>query len=243
MVLDTLFCFAHRGYQRFYSENTLQAISEALELKVGGVEIDLWNVGGQLLVTHDRRLGRLQPGNTIITDMKPETLRAIPLPCGSKIPTLQEVLNLIGDKAQLNIEIKGPNCATLLAKEIRAFVTDGGATFDQYIVSSFDQFQLFECLRLLPEVRRGVILVGVPLDLAASTAPLKAYSLHTALDFFHKDLINDAKYRGLKNYIFTVNNPDDLALLASQGVDGVFTDKPQIVLNFNATIMDTRSTD
>ncbi|WP_444924792.1 glycerophosphodiester phosphodiesterase [Microbulbifer sp. DLAB2-AF] len=239
MALGTLFCFAHRGYQGLFSENTLQAISEALDLKVGGVEIDIWNIGGQLLVTHDRRLGRLQPGNTIITDMQPETLRAMPLPCGSKIPTLQEVLDLIGDKAQLNIEIKGPNCATLLAQEIRTFVTDRGATFDQYIVSSFDQLQLYECLRLLPEVRRGVIIVGVPLDLAACTAPLKAYSLHTALDFLHKDLLNDAKYRGLKNYIFTVNNPDDLALLASQGVDGVFTDRPQIVLDFNKKIMGT----
>ncbi|MFA0811278.1 glycerophosphodiester phosphodiesterase [Microbulbifer epialgicus] len=237
MASGTLFCFAHRGYQRFSSENTLQAIDQALELEVGGIEIDIWNVGGQLLVTHDRRLGRLQPGNELITDMQPEALRKTPLPCGSTIPILQEVLELIGDRAQLNIEIKGPNCAAPVAREIRAFVTDKGTTFDQYIVSSFDQHQLYECLRLLPEVRRGVIIVGVPLDLAACTAPLKAYSLHTALDFLNTDLLNDAKRRGLKNYVFTVNNSSDLVLLASQGVDGVFTDKPHIVLDFNARIL------
>ncbi|BBM04088.1 glycerophosphodiester phosphodiesterase [Microbulbifer sp. GL-2] len=237
MTPGTLFCFAHRGYQRLASENTLQAIDCALELAVGGIEIDIWKVGGQLLVTHDRRLGRLQPGSELITSMRPETLRKRPLPCGNIIPTLQEVLELIGDRAQLNIEIRGPNCAELLAQEVRAFVSDKGYTFDQYIISSFDQRQLYECLCLLPEVRRGVIAVGIPLDLAACTAPLKAYSLHSALDFLNPDLLIDARQRGLKNYIFIVNNPSDLKLLAEQGVDGVFTDEPHIVLDFNARML------
>ncbi|WP_444919860.1 glycerophosphodiester phosphodiesterase [Microbulbifer sp. CnH-101-G] len=233
----TLFCFAHRGYQLRASENTLQAISQALELAVGGIEIDVWNIGGQLLVTHDRRLGRLLSGNELITDLHPDTLRERTLPCGNKIPTLREVLELVGNSAQLNIEIKGPNSAALVAKEIRMFVSDEGTSFEQYIVSSFDHRQLHECLHLIPEVRRGVLFSGIPLDLAASTGPLKAYSLHTCLDFLEADLIADAKRRGLKNYVFTVNNPDDLLLLATQGVDGVFTDEPQIVLDFNTQVL------
>ncbi|GAB2884502.1 glycerophosphodiester phosphodiesterase [Microbulbifer echini] len=241
MTSGTLFCFAHRGYQRSASENTLQAIEHAMELAVVGIEIDIWNIGGQLLVTHDRRLGRLQPGRELITDMCAEALRKRPLPCGNTIPILQEVLELVGDRAQLNIELKGPNCANLFAQEVRAFVIDKGATFDQYIVSSFDQRQLYECLCLLPEVRRGVIILGVPLDLATCATPLKAYSLHTALDFLNTDLLADAKQRGLKNYIFTVNEPDDLILLAEQGIDGVFTDKPQMVLDFNARILASKA--
>ncbi|MFA0811598.1 glycerophosphodiester phosphodiesterase [Microbulbifer epialgicus] len=237
MTPGTLFCFAHRGYHQRASENTLQAIGHALEMAVGGIEIDIWNVGGQLLVTHDRRLGRLLAGSELITDLRPETLRERPLPCGNTIPTLHEVLELVSDSAQLNIEIKGPNCANLVAKTIRAFISDKGTTFDQYIVSSFDHHQLYECLRLLPEVRRGVIVSGVPLDLAACTAPLKAYSLHTSLDFINEHMLADAKQRGLKNYVFTVNNPNDLLLLAAQGVDGVFTDEPQVVLDFNARVL------
>ncbi|WP_444910354.1 glycerophosphodiester phosphodiesterase [Microbulbifer sp. TRSA005] len=237
MSLSTLFCFAHRGYQRQASENTLQAISQALALDVDGIEIDVWNIGGQLLVTHDRRLGRLLSGNELITDLHPDALRQRPLPCGNNIPTLREVLELIGSNAQLNIEIKGPNSAALVAKEIQTFVSDKGVSFDQYIVSSFDHRQLHECLQLIPSVRRGVLFSGIPLDLAASTVPLKAYSLHTSLDFISADLIADAKQRGLKNYVFTVNSPDDLILLASQGVDGVFTDQPKIVLDFNMQVI------
>ncbi|BBM02164.1 glycerophosphodiester phosphodiesterase [Microbulbifer sp. GL-2] len=237
MTPGTLFCFAHRGYPRRASENTLQAIGHALELSVGGIEVDIWNVGGELLVKHDRRLGRLLAGSELITEMRPEALRERPLPCGNTIPTLQEVMELVGDSAQLNIEIKGPDCAALLAQEIRGFVSDKGTTFDQYIISSFDHRQLYECLRLLPEVRRGVLISGVPLDLATCTAPLQAYSLHTNLDFICADLLADARQRGLKNYVFTVNNPSDLAMLAAQGVDGVFSDEPQIVLDFNTRIL------
>ncbi|WKD48704.1 glycerophosphodiester phosphodiesterase [Microbulbifer spongiae] len=236
MATGTLFCFAHRGYQQRASENTLQAIGHALEMAVGGIEVDVWNIGGQLLVKHDRRLGRLIAGSELITDMRPETLRERPLPCGGTIPSLREVLELVGDSVQLNIELKGPNCAALFVEEMRSFVQDKGTNFDPYIVSSFDHRQLYECLRRLPEVRRGVLLSGIPLDLAACAAPLRAYSLHSNVDFINTDLIADIKRRGLKHYVFTVNTPDDLVLLAAQGVDGVFTDEPQLVLDFNARI-------
>ncbi|WP_346837230.1 glycerophosphodiester phosphodiesterase [Microbulbifer sp. SAOS-129_SWC] len=229
----TLFCFAHRGYRQRATENTLQAIEHALAFDVDGIEIDIWNVGGQLLVQHDRRLGRLIAGSELLTDMCPEVLRSKLLPCGGKVPTLREVLELLGNCAQLNIEIKGPNCAALVARELESYVRDSGSSFEQYLISSFDHRQLYESLQLLPEVRRGVLVSGVPLDLAAGAEPLKAYSLHLSLDFADAELIRDAKRRGLRSYVFTVNNPDDLQLVAAMGADGVFTDEPQLVMDYN----------
>ncbi|WP_323845189.1 glycerophosphodiester phosphodiesterase [Microbulbifer magnicolonia] len=232
----TLFCFAHRGYRQRATENTLQAIAHALEFDVDGIEIDIWNIGGQLLVKHDRRLGRLIAGSELLTDLCPEVLREKLLPCGGRVPTLREVLEVVGNNAQLNIELKGPNCAALVARELESYVSDNGASFEQYLISSFDHRQLYESLQLLPEVRRGVLVDGVPLDLAACAEPLKAYSMHLSLEFADADMIADGKRRGLKNYVFTVNNPDDLTLLAAMGADGVFTDEPQMVMDYNARI-------
>ncbi|SDZ95556.1 glycerophosphodiester phosphodiesterase [Microbulbifer marinus] len=230
----SLFCFAHRGYRQRATENTLQAIAHALEFDVDGIEIDIWNVGGQLLVKHDRRLGRLIAGSELLTDMCPEVLREKLLPCGGRVPTLREVLEAVGNNAQLNIEMKGPNCAALVARELESYVRDSGASFEQYLISSFDHRQVYDSLQLLPEVRRGVLLDGIPLDLAACAEPLKAYSMHLSLDFADPELIADARRRGLKSYIFTVNNMDDLTLMAAIGADGVFTDEPQMVMDFNA---------
>lgn len=232
----TLFCFSHRGYRQRASENTLQAIEHALEFDVDGIEIDIWNVGGQLLVKHDRRLGRLIAGSELLTEMCPEVLREKLLPCGNRIPTLREVLQVVGNNTQLNIELKGPNCAALVARELESFVCDNGASFEQYLISSFDHRQLYESLQLLPEVRRGVLLDGIPLDLAACAEPLKAYSMHLSLDFADPDMIADSKRRGLKSYVFTVNNEHDLKLVAAMGADGVFTDEPQLIMDYNARV-------
>lgn len=230
----TLFCFAHRGYRQRATENTLEAIAHALEFDVDGIEIDIWNVGGQLLVKHDRRLGRLIAGSELLTDMCPEALREKLLPCGGRVPTLREVLELVGNNVQLNIELKGPGCTSLVARELESYVRDSGSSFEQYLISSFDQRQLYECLQLIPDVRRGVLMEGIPLNLAASTEPLKAYSMHLDLNFVDAELIADGKRRGLRNYVFTVNNIADLQLVAAMGADGVFTDEPQLIMNYNA---------
>src|SRR5690625_7874278 len=56
-VTRRLFCIAHRGGTG--PENSLEAINASLALGVDAIEIDLWYAGGELLVTHDSRLGRL----------------------------------------------------------------------------------------------------------------------------------------------------------------------------------------
>ncbi|WP_246068561.1 glycerophosphodiester phosphodiesterase [Microbulbifer harenosus] len=230
---DTLFCFAHRGYPKRATENTLQAITHALEFDIDGVEIDVWNVGGELIVKHDRRLGRLLAGQELLTEVAPAVLRQMLLPGGEQVPTLREVLELVGNNVQLNIELKGPNCAALAARELESYIRDNGASYEQYILSSFDHRQIHECLKLIPQVRRGVLIYGVPLDLAASTEPLQAYSQHLGLDFVCQEMIADGRRRGLKNYVYTVNNGHDLHLVAAMGVDGVFTDEPQLVMDYN----------
>lgn len=231
---DTLFCFAHRGYPKRATENTLQAITHALEFDIDGVEIDVWNVGGELIVKHDRRLGRLLAGQELLTDMTPVALREMLLPGGEQIPTLREVLELVGNNVQLNIELKGPNCAALAARELESYIRDHGASYEQYILSSFDHRQVFQCLKLIPAVRRGVLIAGVPLDLAACAEPLKAYSLHLGLDFVCPEIIADGHKRGLKCYVFTVNHVHDLNLVVTMNADGVFTDEPMLIMDYNA---------
>jgi glycerophosphoryl diester phosphodiesterase len=39
----------------------------------------------------------------------------------------------------------------------------------------------------------------------------------------------DAHQRGLKVFVYTVNHPDDIARLEAMGVDGIFTDLPELV--------------
>ncbi len=217
-------------------ENSLAAISRALDAGVDAIEIDIYQVEGELLVTHDRRLGRVVSGQGVITEQPLAYLRQQTLANGELIPTLTDVLALVKDRAMLNIEIKGPDCVPTLKRQLDAFVHDNQLGYDHYIVSSFDHQQLFESLQGLPEVRRAALIEGIPLDYAQCCEPLKAYAFNTHLSFITPELLADASRRGLKNWVYTANHEDDWRWLASLRVDGVFTDTPDCLQKFTLTL-------
>lgn len=228
-----LVCVAHRGGRCQFTENTLGAFAHSLTLGVDAIELDVWQIDGQLLVTHDRRLGKLMPGQGRLLDHSFAHLRELRLPCGSQMPTLDEVLDLVGDRALLNIELKGPHCVDAVAATLTARVRDGGASFEQYVCSSFDHRQLWQLRQCLPQVRRGVLVEGIPHDYAACCAALGAWSFHPGLNFVSQALVDDASARGLQVWVYTANHADDLVMLAAMGVDGVFTDEPALLLALN----------
>lgn len=213
-------------------ENSLAAISRALAAGVDAVEIDIYQIEGELLVTHDRRLGRVVSGQGIITDLPLAYLRQQTLENGEPLPTLRNILALVGNRALLNIEIKGANCVPTLKQQLEAFVSDNQLSFEHYVVSSFDHQQLHQCLQVIPQVKRAVLIEGIPLDYAQCCEPLKAYAFNTHLSFITAELLADARKRGLKNWVYTVNNEDDWAWLQGLNVDGIFTDKPDLLQNF-----------
>ena len=235
--MKPLLCIAHRGGPQFAQstlpENSLAAIARALELGVYAVEIDIFQVEGELFVTHDRRLGRVASGEGIITEQSLEYLREQRLENGEPIPTLQQVLELVGDRALLNIEIKGANSVPALRRVLEEYVSSHQGNYGQYLISSFDHQQLFHCMQQLPQIKRGVLIEGIPLDYAACCEPLNAYSFNTHLSFLTPELIQDAKKRGLKNWVYTVNHEDDWKTMRLLGIDAVFTDKPDRLLAFN----------
>lgn len=226
-----LACIAHRGGSG--PENSLEAITRSLALKVDAIEIDLWYLWGELWVTHDRRLGRQLAGTGQLLEQSRQTLEALRLENGEPIPKLRQVLELVGDQALLNIEIKGPDCAQALTQSLRDFSHAALLGLEHYIVSSFDHPQLYQMLKLAPEIKRGVLVAGVPLDYADCCVALQAYSLNSDIDFVNTELVADAHRRGLKSWVYTANHRDDWQRLSRMGVDGAFTDVPEKLQNFN----------
>jgi glycerophosphoryl diester phosphodiesterase len=224
---------AHRGGRAHGTENTLATIEKSLALGVDGIEIDVWQLHGQLLVTHDRQLGRVIRGEGRLLDVPRESIPTLRNYDDSPVPSLQNVLDCIGDRAMLNIELKGPACAPLVARQVLNHSRKQKIDLQQYVISSFDHHQLYWLKEHAPAIRRGVLVGTIPLDYAACCDTLGAWSFHPSIDFVNPALIEDARHRGLEVWVYTVNDPADFRNLSAMGATGVFADFPERVIAFN----------
>ena len=233
MPNETLMCIAHRGVHDKAPENSLSAFTRAVELGTDGIELDVWNINDQLLIYHDRRLGALLPGSGRLIDQSASHLLNLQLPNGASICTLDQVLDQVGSKVLINIELKGPGCHAPVAQLLRRYRDQHELNLDSCLISSFDHRQLWEFKQRLPEVKTGALIASIPLDYAALAEPINAYSIHPNINAVDQRLVDDAHTRGLKVFVYTVNHEDDFEWLSDLGVDGVFTDNAQLLLNWN----------
>ena len=229
MKPQKLFCFGHRGAAGHEPENTLRSVRKALELGADGVEVDVYCADGQLVVIHDRTLGRTTNGCGFVSRKSFAQLRALDAGRGERIPTLAEVFEAVAHRAVINVELKGPRTAAPVVALMDDYVRQHGWRHEEFVVSSFDHAQLREARKLQPEIRLGALTTKIPRGLAAFAERLGAWSVNVGRENVTEEFVADAQRRGLQVFVFTVNEPRDLARMKAIGVDGVFSDFPERV--------------
>lgn len=218
--------FAHRGASADAPENTLLAIEKALQQQADGIEIDVHQLGDELVVIHDQWVQRTTNGNGQLIDYNLDSLRLLDAGQGQYVPTLWEVMSLIAGKCQLNIEIKGVKDPALLLKLVDKAQLELGFTAQQFILSSFDHHILQQLHLLAPTMRLGALTASKPIHYAEFAEQLNAYSVNADVAFLDLNFVVDAKKRGLKVMAYTVDQPQELLKLRDWGVDAVFSNGP-----------------
>ena len=140
-LFNKTFVESHRGMNREFTENTLEAFERAIYYKLESIEIDVWLTKDNIPVIYHGfgDFGELYgiydtPGNiTNLTLQELSTYRTIK--DGLKLPTLNEVLILTKNKIFLNMEIKDPRI-DLSFTEIMKLI-EKYDFFDQIYFSSF----------------------------------------------------------------------------------------------------------
>ncbi len=229
---------AHRGASAKAPENTLGAFEKALEYPfVKMIELDVYALPtGQLMVIHDDKVDRTTNGKGYVMESSFEYLRSLDASSGSlkskrgrkpeRIPTLDEVLDLVDRKVKVNIELKGEHTAEPVKKVIQAYFAKGWKP-DDFLVSSFHHEQLRKFKQLMPRIPVGVLFVGIPLGYAAYAQKLKAYSLNLSIEFINEEIVEDAHRRGLKVFCWTLKEADEIKRMCKLGVDGIFVNDPE----------------
>jgi glycerophosphoryl diester phosphodiesterase len=228
--MKKLICFAHRGASGHEPENTLAAVASAIVLGADWIEVDVYAVAGELIVIHDELLERTTNGSGYVRDKSLAYLRSLDAGKGQRIPTLREVFNSVDHRAGINVELKGPKTAGLAVSLIEEYVKERQWNYEQFIVSSFNRRQLRKVRKLNPHIRIGILIDRPRRHYAIFARRCRAYSVHAQINIVSARFITRAHERGLKVFVYTVNSPEDIDRLQALGVDGIFTDFPELVV-------------
>lgn len=218
--------FAHRGASADAPENTLLAIDQALTQQADGIEIDVYQLGNELVVIHDSWVSRTTNGNRPLSDYTLEELQTLDAGQGEFVPTLWQVLQRVQGQCLMNIEVKGVSDVSLVNININKAICQLNFKPEQFIVSSFNHHILLAFKKMSPSIKIGALTASNPLDYARFAEELQAYSVNTDISFVDQAFIADAHKRGLKMFVYTVDEPEDLLRLRAWGVDGVFSNGP-----------------
>lgn len=226
-----MLCIGHRGAMGHEPENTLLSVRKALALGVDGVEIDVYNIEDNLIVIHDRNLSRTTNGIGYLEEHSFDYVRSLDAGKGEQIPTLREVLDTVDRQAIINIELKGNNTARLVVDLIAEYLNQGWSKSD-FVVSSFNHYELHLFTTLCPQVTTGMLIYGLPWSYIATAQKLQADIIIVAIDYVSPELINKVHRHNLPVWVYTVNQSHDINRLRALQVDGIFTNYPErVILN------------
>jgi len=217
----------HRGAMGHITENTVESVVKAIDLRCDMIEIDVFKIkSGELVVFHDDTLDRITNAKGSIESYTLEELEDVLIEGKYKIPTLEEIIDVIGRKAVLNIELKGSNTAVDTHRIIHNFL-ERGWSYNDFILSSFKWEELKIAHELDASLPLAVLTEEKPEDAILFALSIRAKAINPYHKMLNKDNTALIKKERLKIFPWTVNDPRDIERMKKLQVDGIITNFPE----------------
>lgn len=233
--------FAHRGgayhpdVEGF--ENTVAAFRHAVSLGYRNLETDVHVTrDGVLLAFHDSVLDRVTDRKGEIATLTLAEVREALVGGREAVPTLAELFDAFPD-ARFNIDLKSDGSVPVLAEFVAA-----RDAWDRVLVGSFSRARtsrfreltrgrvptcatLLEiaAFRLLPSARLASLVTGRRFQ--AFQVPHRRGRLTVVTPGF----VRRAHAAGLQVHVWTIDDAAEMRELLDRGVDGIFTDRTDIL--------------
>lgn len=233
--------FAHRGGALLEGnvgrENTLEAFARAVDLGYRYLETDVQVTrDGRLVAFHDEELDRVSDRRGKLVELSWDEVRAADVG-GSRVPLLDELLDAFPD-ARFNIDLKAPGAVEPLARAINAH-----RAHDRVCVGSFGVERIRAFRRLMGrQVATAVSPVGVAWTAfvpglprligptgVADQMPISQRVAGREVRLLTPRFLAAAHARGAQVHIWTVDDEATMDELIDLGVDGIFTDRPDVL--------------
>jgi glycerophosphoryl diester phosphodiesterase len=246
-----LLIMGHRGARYVVPENTQAAYELAMEVGVDCIELDVHlSKDDALIVMHDATLDRTTDGVGEIRDWTLAELRALNAAATyegerdygvQRIPTLQDVYDLVQGRIQINIEIKtdsrGKRYPGMEEKLIEVIERNQAA--DYTIISSFD-FPTLECARSLAPALGiyGIVSkeyfqkidVDDPARVVEGFIRQGFHWVAVNKAFLTKELAHDLTSAGITVHTWVINDVAEMWSFVDMGIDVITTDRPDLLV-------------
>lgn len=213
--------YAHRGDSATYPENTLLAFRKAMESGAYGIELDLHaTADGVVVVIHDRSLERTTSGRGYVDEHSLAAVREVDAGAGERVPTLAEVLELVGGRLHFDLEVKQTGIEAAVLQMLSAYPDA------RWAISSFDWKILTRLRELSPTAELWPLAMHIDdalLEIAAALASPSVAIDAGAYTAASAQVIRDA---GLAAMIWTVNEPAEAQRVRELGAAAMCTDVP-----------------
>ncbi|PHK49881.1 glycerophosphodiester phosphodiesterase [Staphylococcus edaphicus] len=246
---------AHRGASGYAPEHTFFSYDKSHNV-IGAsyIEIDLqMTKDGHLVAMHDETVDRTTNGTGRVDQYSLKELKQLDAGSkfnsqnpqyanssyeGAKIPTLDEILERYGTDANYYIETKSPDVYPGMEEKLLAtlnkhhMLTNQSLQNGHVLVQSFSKESLLKMQNLntnVPLIR--LLDKGELLNLSQQDFnDIRKYAIGVGPEAtdLTKQNVKNLKNAGLLVHPFTVNNSVDMKRLNNYGVDGVFTNYPDV---------------
>ena len=236
-----IFLFGHRGAPRISHENSIQSISESINLGCHGIEVDIQiTKDNKIILFHDDFIV-FNNQQYLIRNNSYKKISEFCIETKKPKPDLfEDLISLIHKYPQIvfNIEIKSRllNNYKILRHILNQLPKE--TLHNQCIISSFNYCLLYQlhfflsykgpiALILASEHLKGKL--SLKMNKAIITI-LKPHFLHININNTTKSLVEWVHKQSIIINTYTVNDKDTLIKCISMGIDGVFTDNHNLYL-------------
>jgi len=231
----------HRGAAGLAPENTAAAFRRGAALGVDWVEFDVHlTADGVPVVIHDDTVDRTTDGKGKVAALTLAELKCLdagawfdPGARGERIPTLAEMLDLLGELGLgAVVEIKpspGAEVATAEAT-VELLREHWPETLPPPLVSSFERAALERAHLVAPGVARALLVHDLPRNWQREVDQLGCSAVHASERGLKVEDVMEVARAGLPLFAYTVNDARRAKELFSWGVAAIFGDRPDLVL-------------
>ncbi len=239
---------AHRGFSQKYPENTLAAFQAAMAAGAAMIELDVMlSRDRKPVVIHDETLERTTNGCGAVSHFTMAELKNLdagswfhPTFADQRLPELSEVLDLMGGKTRVNIEIKAQayeqaHPPDAIEKQVVAMVKKKNLV-KSVLISSFEIDFLVQ-IASMPDPPAIALISQTPASrrIVALLKHMKVFSWHPDYEIVTPRQVHRMHAAGIRVFPYNVTTYADYLQIMDMNVDGVIADDPVAATRWSRT--------